>query len=325
MTQRLKPYAKLIVGGKSVGISPMRALRVSRRLSGRIDELRFAMALNAGLCVDNGAAICLDMGWGDSGTSVFAGTVQSLEYTLNEVHGIAHGTQKGLVETRVDETFVDQNAGDIVTALADQAGIETGTVEPGIRLPRYLAHGNLSLFDHLHVLARICGVDIFTDEAGKVNFTKREAFTADHTFQYGVNLIDARITRTKPAVSSVQVVPESPASQEGTEAASWFVKSSQQIAATTGQGNTRRFTSALCATKEAAQTAATAYQRDIQRRSVKGQIMVMGLAGALPGQVAQLKQMPDETLNGMYEISGVDHCLDGISGFQTTIHLWGQA
>jgi len=325
MTQRLKPYAQLIVDGARVGISPMRALRVSRRLSGRMDELRFAMALNAGLSVDNGAAVSLDMGWGESGKPVFTGTVQSLEYALNEVHGIAHGAQKGLVETRVDETFVDQNAGDIARALADQAGIETGTVDPGIRLPRYLADGSLSLFDHLHILARICGVDVFTDATGAVNFTKREAFTPDHTFEYGINLMDARITRTTPAVSSVQVVPESPASQAGIEAASWFVKSSRDIAATTGEGNTRRFTSALCATQEAAQTAADAYQRDIDRRAVKGQIMVMGLAGAVPGQVAALKQMPDAALNGTYEISGVDHCLDGIRGFLTTIYLWGQA
>ena len=325
MADLLKPYAQLTLDGMTVNVSPMRAIRVSKRLSGRTDELRFAMALNGGVTIKPGAMVSLDMGWGDSGVTVFTGTVQSLEYTLNEVHGIAHGAQKGLTETRIDETFIDQTAGDIVKALADKAGIDTGTIDTGIELPRYVADGGLSLFDHLHTLARVCGVDLFTDEDGKVNFTKREAFTADYTYQYGINLIDAGITRTTPAVSSVQIVPESPASREGAEAASWFVKSSQDLAATAGKGNIRRFTSALCTTKEAADTAAKSFQRDIERRSVRGKIMVMGQARANPGQVVELKEMPHGGTNGFYEISGVDHALDGIHGFRSTIYLWGQA
>jgi hypothetical protein len=53
--------------------------------------------------------------------------------------------------------------------------------------------------------------------------------------------------------------------------------------------------------------------------------MVMGQAEANPGQVVELKKMPDDNINGFYEISGVDHALDGIHGFRSTIHLWGQA
>jgi len=325
MADRLKPYARMTIDGKTVNISPMRALRVSRRLSGATDELRFAMALNSGITMDNGAAVSLDMGWDDSTTPVFTGTVQSLEFTFNEVHGIAHGSQKDLVQTRVDETFIDQTAGDIVSALADRAGIETGTIDAGIRFPKYMAQGRISLFDHLHTLARVCGVDVFTDEDGKINFTKREAFTADFTFEYGFHLLDAKITRTRPSASSVQVIPESPASTQGEDTGSWLVKSSADTAATAGQGNTIRFTSALCTTKEAAQTAAQSFQRDIQRRAVKGHIKIMGLPEANPGQVVELSGMPDGSTNGFYEISGVDHALDGIQGFLTTLYLWGQA
>jgi hypothetical protein len=252
MATKLHPYAQLIFDGMTISVSPMRAVRVSRRLSGSIDELRFAMALNAGLKIANGAAVSLDMGWGDSGTTVFTGTIESLEYTLNEVHGIAHGSQKELAHTRIDETFIDQTAGEVVQALADRAGLATGTIDTGIQLPKYLAEASVSLFEHLHLLARVCGVDVFTDEEGKINFTKREAFTADYTYQYGINLMDARITQTRPATSSIQVIPESPASQEGEEASSWFVKSSRDLSAIAGEGNIRRFTSALCTTKEAA-------------------------------------------------------------------------
>ncbi|WP_300455937.1 hypothetical protein [Desulfobacula sp.] len=325
MANKLKPYAQLTIDGMTVSVSPLRAIRVSRRLSGRTDELRFAMALNAGLDIGNDASVSLDMGWGDRGATVFTGAIQSLEYTLNEVQGVAHGSQKALVQTRIDETFIDQTAGDVVKALADRAGIDTGTIDAGIQLSKYLADGSVSLFEHLHTLARICGVDVFTDEKGKINFTKREAFTADYTYQYGINLMDARITQTRPAISSIQIIPESPTSQEGTDAGTWFVKSSRDLAATAGEGNARRFSSALCTTKEAAETAAKSYQRDIERRGIKGKIMVMGQPDANPGQVVELKDMPDGHTNGYYEISGVDHALDGIRGFRSTIHLWGQA
>jgi len=325
MATQLKPFAELTVDGNTITVSPMRAIRVQRRLSGSTDELRFAMALNAGLEISNEAAVSLSMGWGDSGSTVFTGTIQSLEYSLNEVHGIAHGSQKDLVQMRIDETFIDQSAGDVVQALADRAGLEIGTIDTGIQLPKYLAEGSVSLFEHLHTLARICGVDVFTDEDGKINFTKREAFTADFTYQYGINLVDARITQKIPAVSSIEVIPESPASQEGAEASSWFVKSSRDISASAGEGNSRRFSNALCTTKEAAETAAKSYQRDITRRATKGKIMVMGQPEANPGQVVELKDMPDGNTNGYYEISGVDHALDGIRGFRSTLHLWGQA
>ena len=325
MPGKLKPYAALTIDGQTIDISPMRAIRVSRRLSGSTDELRFAMALNLGMEMSNDASVSLDMGWDDNGTTVFSGTIQSLQYSLNEVQGIAHGSQKDLVQTRIDETYVDQSAGDIVKALAQRAGIQTGTVDNGIQLPRYLADGSLSLFDHLHALARISGVDVFTDEQGKINFTKREAFTADFTYQFGVNLVDVRISQSKPSVTAIEVVPESPASEDGADTSSWFVKGSKDLAATAGEGNTRRFSNALCTTKEAAETAAQAYQRDIARRATRGKIMVMGQPEINPGNVVELTDMPDGNTNGYYEVSGVDHALDGLRGFRSTIYLWGQA
>ena len=306
-------------------LSPIRALRVQRRLSGGADELRFAMALNAGLNLENDAEVNLELGWGDSGSTVFNGRIIALNYSLTEVQGTAQGRQKDLFQTRADQTFVDQKAGDVVKALADKAGIETGTIDDGIQLPRYLAHGNLSFFDHVRELARVCGVDVFTDRDGKLNFTRREAFTADFTYQYGINLVDARIQQAKPAVAAVEVVPESPASKEGDEASSWIAKSIEDLAATAGEGNVRRFSNALCTTKETAETAARSYQRDLQRRATRGKILIPGEAAALPGQVVELKDMPDGISNGYYEINGIDHALDAIRGFRSTLHLWGQA
>lgn len=325
MVIKLKPYAQLTLGTMTISVSPMRAIRVSRRLSGRTDELRFAMALNQGLALDNETRVSLDMGWGERGTRVFTGRLQTLEYSFNEVHGIAHGSQQNLAQTRMDETFLDQTAGEVVKALAERAGVETGTIDKGLGLSLYLADGSLSLFEHLHRLARLCGVDLFTDQEGKINFTKRKAFTADYTYEYGINLMEVSITRTKPSISSVQVIPESPASQEGAQASSWFVKASPDLSATAGEGNLRRFTTALCTTKEMAETAAISFQRDIDRRAFQGKIRVMGEPEAIPGQVVALKEMPDARTNGYYEISGVDHALDGILGFQSTLHLWGQA
>ena len=325
MPNLLKPFAELTVDGSTVNISPLRAIRVQRLLSGSADELRFAMAINAGLDIDQGARVNLDLGWCDKGTTVFQGTIESLEYTLNEVHAIACGAQKDLIQTRIDETFIDQNAGDVVQSLAGKAGVQMGRVDQGIRLAKYHADGSATLFEHLQELARLCGVDVFTDDAGKVNFTKREAFTADYTLQYGINLLDARIRHGKSAVGAIEVVPESAASQEGDEASSWLVKNSRDIAAKEGDGGVRRFSAALCTTKEAAETAAKAYQRDLQRRAVQGKVVIMGQPAACPGQVVELTDMPDSANDGYYEISGVEHALDAIRGFRSTLHLWGQA
>lgn len=325
MPRLLKPFAQLTVDGFQVSISPLRAVRVQRRLSGSADELRFAMALDAGLDVQPGAQVSLDLGWDGSGERVFAGTIQTLEYTLYEVHATAFGAQKDLIHTRIDETFIDQSAGEVVQALASKAGVTLATVDPGIRLVKYHADGSATVFEHMHELARLCGVDVFTDQAGQVNFTKRQAFTPDYTLQYGVNLLEARIRHGKPAVDAVEVVPESAAGREGDEAGSWLVKAARDLAATEGEGGVRRFSIALCTTRETAETAAKAYQRDLKRRAVQGRVVIMGQAAACPGQIVELLNMPDGVSDGCYEIGGVEHALDAIRGFRSTLHLWGQA
>lgn len=321
----LKPYASFTVDGKTAEVSPIRAIRVNRRLSGGSDELRFALTLNSGFDLTVDSEIAVEMGWGDSGQSVFSGDINSLQYCLHEVHGIAHGSQKKLTQLRINETYIDQSAGDVVNDILTKAGVTAGVVDTGIQLPKYLADDGLTLFEHLQQLARLCGVDVFTDADEKLNFTKRETFTADHIFEFGINLIDARISLQKANVTAIEIIPESPASQEGAAASSWFIKSSNEVSATSGDGNLRRFSNAICTTKEAAETASNAYQRDIQRRATNGKIMVMGLAEANPGQVVELKNMPDASTNGLYQINGIDHTMDGINGFRSTLYLWGEA
>lgn len=320
----LTPYASVTIAGLTASVSPLRTIRVTRRLIGGVDELRFAMALNAGLNVAEGDEVSLDLGWEGAGDTVFAGAVNAINYGPGEVRVTAHGSQRTLATIRVDETFIDQSTGDVIEALAAVAEVPLGSVEPGIQLAKYHADGSRNLFEHITELARLSGVDLFTDSSGNLNFMRRDPNAANYTVQFGVNLIDLQLQRAVSATGAVEVVPESAASNEGAEASSWFVKSSRDLAATAGDGGQRRFSSALCTTKEAAEMAAEAGRRELKRRSVRGKVLVMGMPAAQPGESAELVDLPDGVNDGVYQIAGVDHSLDAIIGFRTTLHLWGQ-
>jgi len=320
----LKPWASLSIAGTTAAISPLRTLRVTRRLVGGIDELRFAMALNAGLTVGEGDEIGLELGWDGSGERVFSGRANAIDYGVSEARVTAYGEQRALATTRIDETFIDQDSGDVVQALAQRAGLPLGTVAAGVRVGKYHADGSRNLFEHMTELARLNGVDLFTDRAGQLNFTRRDPRTANYTVQFGVNLIAVNLQQGIGAVTAVEVVPESAAGNAGTEAASWLVKSSRDQAASAGDGEPRRFSSALCTTRETAASAAEAVRRELTRRAVRGRVLVMGLPAAQPGESVQLVDLPDGVNDGLYQIAAVEHALDAIIGFRTTLQLWGQ-
>jgi hypothetical protein len=74
-----------------------------------------------------------------------------------------------------DEVFEKQTAGKIARALLDAGGLSAGTVADGPSFPGYVLHRGPRALAHLQRLAEQCGVDVFTDGAGKVHFAGPDA------------------------------------------------------------------------------------------------------------------------------------------------------
>ena len=333
---KLKPHVALTIGGTEVPVGLVRALWVRRELSGGADSLRVVLDTRAGVDPSPDDAVALNLGWDDEATAVFAGVVVEHGGSAAERAIEAYGPQFALARLRPNETFEQMSAGDVFSALADSAGVSIGDVSPGIDLSHYHAGGWSNGFEHAKYLARLSGLEVFTKGDDQLHFAPTAAGAAagglgalagaaasllGGGFQYGVNVIESHLATQSVAQSAVEVAPASPASQQGTEAATWLVKDSRSIAASAGDGDSISRWSGVTGTVEAAQAAADALAADLSRQRVRGYLVTLGAPDTQPGDSVDLSGFPHG--DGSYEIWSVQHRVEPQRGFRSIVDLRG--
>ena len=71
-----------------------------------------------------------------------------------------------LAALRPAATYQKQQAGDVISALARDAGADTGAVDVGLRLAAYVAHQERTAGEHAAYLAGLAGCTLVTDADG---------------------------------------------------------------------------------------------------------------------------------------------------------------
>ncbi len=298
---------------------PLASLVVERSQDGCADGAVLTLGERPDLAVAEGDAATVKLGWDGEETLVFTGTVDAVRRRLDGLEVICVGSPALLARTRADTTYVRQTAGQVVTALAGDAGVDTGTVQDGVKLPVYVADSGRSHHAHCLRLARWCGFGLYCDESGALVFAPFAARAADHTFRYGADLISASLQRATPQ-AEVTVVPESPASAQGDDTSSWLVKDPSPNA---GGSGTRVVREPALRTKEAAATAAEAFAARVARAAIGGRVEVAGAPDVALGSAVALADMPDSELDATYEVRALRHVLDRRRGFRTQLVLGG--
>ncbi|MEZ6055049.1 MAG: hypothetical protein R3C02_27350, partial [Planctomycetaceae bacterium] len=74
---------------------------------------------------------------------------------------------------------------------------------------------------------------------------------------------------------------------------------------------------------DAAQAAANALNTRIQRRTVRGTLLVQGQPKVKLGDAIQLQDVPDASLNEQYQVRSVTHRITKAGGFTTLIGFRG--
>jgi hypothetical protein len=322
----LKPDYKITLGNTVLSrdmLGPLVTLQVKRCKNGAADEACVFVGRVPAVSASKGDEVTVELGWEDGAETVFTGAVEAVADGVAETEIVCLSGMVKLARARGDRAFVNQSAGKVVKALADDAGVETETIEDGIDLPVYFADSTHSFYSHAAVLRRRCGFDLYINEEGKLVFARFAASVADHTFRYGEQIIDAAVEKGTP-LESVLVIPESPASSSGADTASWIVKDPASHQVTAGSGAVGLILSdALLKTKDAADTAANARLSFSQRDAVFGHVELMGYPAVKLGQAVALKGVPDEGVDGTYQVMSVRHRLDRRNGFRTTVGLGG--
>jgi phage protein D len=270
--------------------------------------------------------VSIDLGYADDDNGVvrvLTGTVVGVEPGLEHkrIAGLSLGN--ALLRTFVDKTFEDTTAGDIVRALAGEAGVDVERAEDGLQLPAYVVDGRRDAARHIRDLGYLCGFDSYLTPEGKLVFEPLTGNRTVHVLKYGEHVLSAELVRTQPRAGTVQTWGESQGSG-GDESWAWLTKDFTALRGSAGSGApTLLVESGALRTGRAAASAATAISDALTANSIRGRVRVQGRPQLRLGDLVRLEKFPDragvDELDGNYQIRAVRHRLDKTGGFVTEV------
>lgn len=257
---------------------------------------------------------------------VMAGAVVDREPGLATERVVGFSAAHGLLRTFVDKTFEDKNAGAIVRELADGAGVDTATVEDGERFPAYVADGRASAWHHCRELAGLQGFDLYFDADGALVFRRFAGGATSHLFEYAKHLLALDHHTRSPRAASVRAVGESPGAARGDRSWAWLTKDFARWQGADGEGDPVLLLDrpALRTTRTAA-LAARAAGTDLRRRATTGRLLSLGRPQVRLGDALRLSGVPEDGVDGTYQVRSVVHRLHKQRGFTTEISYRGLA
>ncbi|MGD2088503.1 MAG: hypothetical protein PVH61_20165 [Candidatus Aminicenantes bacterium] len=282
------------------------------------------LAQGNGQNVQKDDPVSIELGYDDQTVTVMKGTVQYIKPGFETLKIIAYTPVQKLLDLRLNQTYENQSAGDIVSDLAGQVNMDTQTVENGIQFPFYVIDDRKNGWEHLHDIAQKCGFDLYLTPDSKLVFKEFKNSSAAFTLTYGKTIISLIHSDMPQDFKSVTVRGESPASSQGSSTSHWLTKSFENFKGSTGTETPElSIQDAVVRTKEAADASAKGRMNIIQRKKHQGMVDIIGNANIKLGDIFEIKQAPQSDLNGLFQVRAVSHTMNKKAGFKTRIHFWG--
>jgi len=264
----------------------------------------------------------VELGYEDDTTdTVFTGQVEEVRHSVQGTTWISAVNGGALLSrTRVNQSYEQQKAGDIVKDLAGRAGVDTDAVEDGADFPFYVVDDRRSAYQHVAALARKSGYLAYFTPEGKLSFVPFTAEQAVQTFTYGEDVLSLHATEAPPVVGAVTTLGEGAAGSQGQEAWSWLVKGPSSVSSSAGSGDPERLVQdASLRSGEAAQGAADSIADAADGGTLIGELLVPGSPAVVVGSAVEIVDAPQETLNGLFLVRRVRHRFSKQGGFTTLI------
>ena len=324
----IKPAYKLTIGDKIVDTtsdpqaSTVTDLMVSLDMDAPADSFTLTLGQVDGLNPEPDDEATIELGYADDDElfQVFTGKVVAAGPGLIQNRIVGHTNTDTLLHSFTDETYESMSAGDIVSDLAAQAGIDTATIEDGINFPAYVIDGRRSFYRHMRDLADLCGFDVFINSEGELVFKSFSSGETIHLFDYAKHIIELDFRNVRAEAGSVEAFGESPAGEQADEAWAWLTK---DFSGSKGVGGNDEPVHLLerpvLRTAAAAQTAAQAAHTNIERRTIRGRLVSSGRPRVKLGDAIRIREVPEESFNDTFQVRSVTHHITKTSGFMTRI------
>jgi phage protein D len=328
----LRPAYRIVIGDKVVDTTHEPKASTAVELTVRLDlgtpadGFTIVQGQVGGLRAALGDDASVDLGYADDDNGlvrVLTGTVTDVEPGLEtkRIGGLSRGN--ALLRTYLDKTFEDTTAGDIVRALANEAGVEVERAEDGLQFAAYVVDGRRDAARHLRDLGYLCGFDGYLTGEGKVVFEALTGNRAVHVLKYGEHVLSASLVRTQLRAGTVQTWGESKGSG-GDESWAWLTKDFSALRGIAGSGApTLLVENGALRTGKGAASAATAIADALTANAIRGRVRIQGRPQLKLGDLVRLEKFPDragvDELNGNYQVRAVRHRLDKTGGFVTDV------
>jgi phage protein D len=250
----------------------------------------------------------------DSKTTVFTGAVDSLhcEFRSFKVQGLSPMLK--LLKKRVTQTYLNQNAGDIVKDICNKAEVATGKVDDGISLPSLFVSRDVQAYEYVRSLAERSGFDVYINADGELVFKEFNPETV-HELEYANQIIHVDTSQYHPP-EAVKVYGESPASSMGSDTSHWLTKDKMEGSA--GDGDALIVYDAAIRDQATADSIAKA-RLARARHTHWVSILALGTPEVKLGDSVSLKGFDQDMLKGEFKVQSVHHHLSKRRGFTTRL------
>jgi hypothetical protein len=275
--------------------------------------------------VKPGDQITVELTAGERSGKVMTADVQAVRSSLGQTEIVGTTGMQKLARTHLNQVYESQGLGQIVGDLAGQASVDTGKVETGSTYAYLVVHEGKSVLQHVLELATRDGLDVYVDPDNKLNLKKFNKSSADHTFYYGIDILDLCLANWEPAIDHVRVYGESPASNQGSDTWHWLVKDGTPFQSDVGDGaRLLALQDRAVRTKDAADQFATAKYGAITDQATWGRLKLLGNPTVQVADAIEIVGAPPPQLNGLFKVTSVRHVLSKQRGYLTYVGFTGQ-
>lgn len=298
------------------------SLRVELGLAPFVDVVELVVATGAQTpTVAVGDEGTVALGYGDADTTlVFTGRVARISYGMGiRTVTVTNGGAQ-LAQLRLNQSYEQQSAGEIVTELTGAAEVSTDIVENGVDFPFYVVADGRSAYQQIAELARKSDYGAWITAAGKLTFAPLDEGDPVATFTYGENILSLQINDAAPTVGAIMTVGEGAAGSQGSNAWPWLVKDPSAVTGSTGAATPARLVQdGALRSGAATQSVADSVSKAADRLKITGRLLAPGAPTVIPASTIAVANAPTDLANGNFLVQRVRHHFSKDMGFTTSI------
>ena len=258
--------------------------------------------------------VTISLGFGSKQTQVFSGIVDAIQASISSLRLLGLSQMVKLMKLRLNQSYLKQNAGDIVKDVCNKTGVSAGDIQDGVALPSFYISHDVPTYDCVRALAERSGYDVYLTPKNKLNFKEYNPTTI-HNLAYGKDVLHVEAAHLSPA-KGARVFGESPSSMKGSDTAHWLTKDEVEGSAGSGPG----LLLSDPAIRDKATADAVARSRLAQaRQTLCASIVSYGKPEVKLGDSVNLDGFSNKLLKGGFKVRTVEHSFDKTSGFKTRI------